>query len=660
MYTAFREGLRKGKRETTARRWFVMDKMKMETVDGIARNVEKLEELFPACATETRGADGALKKAIKFDVLRQLLSGEIADDSETYDFTWVGKKAALAEAYKPIRKTLRPCPEESRDWDSAQNLYIEGDNLEVLKLLQESYLGKIKAIYIDPPYNTGNDFIYKDNFRAKDDEYEKQAKLRDKEGNSVFKENNATNPRFHSDWCSMIYSRLLLARALLADDGVIFISIDDNEVFNLQNICNEVFGASNYSATFLWTKTNTPPALSYKCRKTVEYVLAYEKNWSTQKYFGSPLDGGDVPLLNSGNPTKRLLFPPNTIRFSYMDSGIIEAGRKDKDVVLHDISVPNGANLNAVELEGEFKWEQSTLDAEILRGACFIVKTDKFSIRFQRKLNDKSFKTPMNYLDVQLNKESGVGTNESATKELKELGMTGLFNYAKPISLIKKLLKAVCYDEPDCIVLDFFSGSAATAQAVMELNKEDGGARRFIMVQYPEVCDAKFEAFKQGYQNICEIGKERIRRAGDKIKKNDSLTTQNLDVGFRVFKVDSSNMNDVYYGVDDLTQDLIASTESSVKPDRSDLDLFFGCVLEWGLPLSLPYKAELIEGFAVHNYNDGDLFACFEEGISEKAIVEIARRNPLRVVFRDSCFNDVASKINLSEIFKRKSEAKRS
>lgn len=625
-----------------------MTKLKMQTPDLTLQNIEKIAELFPNCITETLDENGQPKRAVNFPMLKQMLSGEVLDGDEAYEFTWVGKKASIVEANRPIRKTLRPCIEESRNWDETENLYIEGDNLEVLKLLQESYLGKVKMIYIDPPYNTGNDFIYRDDFKQTAAEYDEESGVFDEDENRLFK-NTDSNGRFHSDWCSMIYPRLMLARNLLSDDGVIFISIDDNEQDNLKKICDEVFGASNFSATFIWTKTSTPPALSYKCRKTVEYILAYEKNLNNIKYFGAPLDGGDAPLLNAGNPKKTLLFPACSIHFNIIENGIIKAGAKERLFLDDDIIIENGINQNDVKMTGEFKWEQNTLFNEIKQGTYFLVKSDKFAIRFQRENITDSYKTPTNYLEIELNKKNGVGTNESADKELASLGLKQYFDYSKPYSLIQSITNMICKKEEQAIVLDFFSGSATTAHAVMQLNAEDGGNRKFIMVQLPEPCDEKSEAYKAGYKNICEIGKERIRRAGDKIKAE---TGADIDYGFRVFKVDDSNMNDIYYSVAELSQTTLASTLDNIKPDRSALDLLFGCLLDWGLPLSMPYKSEQLGGCTVHTYNEGDLLACFDMDIPEEALVELAKRQPLRAVFRDSCFADSPAKINVFEIFK--------
>lgn len=633
-----------------------MDKMRMESVDMTAQNIEKIGALFPNCITEMLDEEKSTpdkkvyKKAINFELLRQMLSSDVIEGDEAYEFTWVGKKAAIVEANKPIRKTLRPCKEDSVNWDTTENLYIEGDNLEVLKLLQESYLGKVKMIYIDPPYNTGSDsFVYADNFAMEVDEYETEAGLYDEDGNRLFKENNASNPRFHSDWLSMMYSRLMLARNLLADDGVIFISIDENEVDNLQKLCNEIFGEKNYAATFIWTKTSTPPALSYKCRKTVEYVLAYEKKWSPIKYFGAPLDGGDVPLLNTGNPKKTLLFPAGSIHFTFMDEGVVPAGVKDKVELLDELHVKNGRNENDVRFVGEFKWEQATLNEEVNNGTYFVIKTAKYSIRFQRQNLEDSFKTPTNFLNIELNKEAGVGTNESAVKELSELGLDRCFDYTKPYSLIETVANMVCKNDSEAIILDFFSGSGTTAQAVMNMNALDKGNRRFILVQLPEETDEKSVAKKMGFDTICEIGKERIRRAAKKISAEARNT---FDGGFRVFKLADSNMKDVFYAPAEYDQNLLSMLESNIKEDRTDLDLLFGCLLEWGLPLSMPYTSEEISGCTVHTYNDGDLIACFDDNIPDEVVKTIARRQPLRAVFRDASFDGSPAKINVTEVFK--------
>ena len=630
-----------------------MEKMRMESINNTQNNIDLIGKLFPNCITEARGKDGKLKKAINFDQLHQMLSTEIVEGEEAYEFTWVGKKASIVEANKPVRMTLRPCPEKSVNWDTTENIYIEGDNLNVLKLLQESYLGKIKMIYIDPPYNTGSDsFVYADNFSMEVDEYEEEIGLYDAEGNRLFKENSLSNPRFHSDWLSMMYSRLMLSRNLLSDDGVIFISIDENEVDNLQKICNEIFGEKNYAATFIWTKTATPPALSYKCRKTVEYVLAYEKNWNPTKYYGAPLDGGDAPLLNSGNPIKTLLFPAGSIHFTFMTDGTVSPGVKDKVELLDELHIKNGINENAVRFTGEFKWEQATLNGEVEKGTYFVVKSDKYSIRFQRSNLEESFKTPTNFLNIELNKQLGVGTNETAAKDLSDLGLEGCFDYTKPFSLIEAIANMVCKKDSEAIIMDFFSGSGTTAQAVMKMNAEDGGHRKFILVQLPEETDNDSNAKRKGFDTICDIGEERIRRAGSKIRDSYPMMEPKLDLGFRVFKLDDTNMKDVYYSAEEYKQTDLLKMLSNVKEDRTDIDLLFGCLLEWGLPLSLPYTSEQIDGCTVHTYNDGDLIACFDENVPDSVVKAIARRQPLRAVFRDSSFADSPAKINVGEIFK--------
>jgi len=637
------------------------EKMKFETPNLTAENVAKIAQIFPGVVTEGK---------VNFDLLRTMLGDEVYGD-EAYEFTWVGKRDAIAEAGRSIRKTLRPvvedettptgadstgkpyCSSGSKNWDTTENLYIEGDNLDVLKLLQESYLGNVKMIYIDPPYNTGNDFIYRDDFKQNRDEYEDEVGVYDEDGNRLFK-NTETNGRFHSDWCSMMYPRLVLARNLLHDEGVVFISIDENEVSAMQQICNEVFGSANYAATFIWTKTSTPPALAYKCRKTVEYVLAYEKRWTPQKYFGSMLDNGDAPLLNTGNPLKTLTFPKGSVRFNFIKNGTITAGKKEKVTLENDILVENGVNATPFGLTGHFKWGQDTLENEVSTGTYFLIKTDKFSIRFQRVGNNDAYKTPTNFMNIELNTSVGVGTNESAVKEIESLQLGMCFSYPKPSTLIEALCSMVCKFDTEALVLDFFSGSATTAHAVMQLNAEDGGNRKFIMVQLPEVCAEGTEAAKAGYKNICEIGKERIRRAGEKIKAEnaDKEGIENLDIGFRVLKLDDTNMNDVYYAPDNYTQELLFKTEDNIKSDRTDMDLLYGCLLDWGLPLSMPHTHEKIDGFTVHTYNNGDLIACFEKNISEKAIREIASRKPLRAVFRDEGFISSPQKINVFEIFK--------
>lgn len=591
-------------------------------MDMTAQNIEKIETLFPNCITETVGADGKLRKAINFDILRQMLSAEVVDGNEAYEFTWVGKKAAIVEANKPIRKTLRPCPEESVNWDTTENLYIEGDNLEVLKLLQESYLGAIKMIYIDPPYNTGNDFIYMDDFRVSVEEYEDGVGVYDEEGDRLFK-NTDTNGRFHSDWCSMMYSRLMLSRNLLSDEGAIFISIDDNEIANLTKICSEVFGEENHIATLIWQQRKGGGNDSRFVAVDHEYILVYAKN------------------LKSINSKWRVAQSEEYLtRY-----GEVEAdGRRYywDTLVRNGLQSPIPVTLptpEGDEITINSQWSQKRVEEGLLDG----------TVRFTQTASGWSLHHKVYMKDGQVLRSllTDYGNNRSAGQDITELFGNVVFDYSKPASLIQILMQ-LCTQEDD-IILDYFSGSATTAHAVMQQNSDDGGRRRFIMIQLPEECDSKSKGFEAGYKNMCEIGKARIKKAANEIKKHTDAV---IDIGFRVFKLDSTNMRDVYYSADDYNQGMLAMLESNIKDDRTDLDLLFGCLLEWGLPLSLPYSSETIDGCTVHTYNEGDLIACFDENISKNVVETIAKRQPLRAVFRDSSFPNSPAKINVGEIFK--------
>lgn len=512
-----------------------MDRLRMKWADLRKNNIEKIAQLFPQVITEVRDKSGKLKRAIDFELLKQELADEIVNgDEERYLFTWPGKREAILSSNTPTNKVLTPVIEESWDWDNTENLYIEGDNLEVLKLLQNSYSGKVKCIYIDPPYNTGKDFIFKDDFSMCTSQY--QMRTSQYNSDNTTGENEADG-RFHSDWLTMMYPRLKLARNLLRDDGVIFVSIDNNEVYNLQRMMNEIFGESNYIETFIWTKTSTPPSLSNKSRKTAEYILCYEKNVSNIKYFGGELENGDAPLLNTGNPVRVLMFPKSTIRFTFCQEGRIIAGKYDKVEVLNDFYIKEGVNDCEVLLKGEFKWSPEFLANEIEKGTYFIVKSSsRFSIRFQRVNCEGRYKAPTNMIEVELNKHNGVGTNESAVKELEALGMGRCFDYPKPLSLIKKIINMVVKEEKEAIILDFFSGSATTAHAVMDINAKDNGARKYIMVQKPELIPEDSIAYKAGFRNICNIGRERIRRSAKKLKEE---TGASIDYGFKVYRLEA-------------------------------------------------------------------------------------------------------------------------
>ena len=545
---------------------------------------------------------------------------------------WVGKKAAIVEANKPIRKTLRPCKEESVNWDNTENLYIEGDNLEVLKLLQESYLGKVKMIYIDPPYNTGNDFIYRDDFKQSAADYDEDSGVYDEDGNRMFK-NTDTNGRFHSDWCSMIYSRLLLARNLLTDDGVIFISIDDNEVKDLMSICDEVFGSLNFLATFTWQKKYGPANDAKGVSATHEYILLYGKN--ANQWAPGLLPRSDEQLKAYKNPDND---PRGVWRASDLSARTYSASCD------YIITGPTGIKFSPPPsrswIVNEEGYQRMLVDNRITFGA------DGTGRPMQKKFitEVKDGITPETWLP----REKG-GDNKIARYELKEIFPENLFDTPKPSKLIK-YLETIAGTKDTDIILDFFSGSATTAHAAMQQNAEDGEHRKFIMIQLPEPCDEKSEAYKAGYSNICEIGKERIRRAAKKIAEEHP--DAKFDGGFRVLKLDDTNMKDVYYAPADYEQNVLDLLESNIKEDRTDLDLLFGCLLEWGLPLSLPYQSEDIEGCTVHNYNDGDLIACFDENIPDSVIKTIAKRQPLRAVFRDSSFSGSPAKINVTQIFK--------
>lgn len=606
----------------------------MESMDIVAKNIDKIAELFPSCITEKVDDKGNLEKAIDFDVLRQILGDKVATGNEAYEFTWVGKNASRVEANTTTNKTLRPCIEESKDWDNTENLYIEGDNLEVLKLLQNSYFNKVKMIYIDPPYNTGNDFIYVDDFAQNIDEYEEAKGSFDEEGNRLFK-NTDTNGRFHSDWCSMIYPRLVLARNLLADDGVIFISIDDNEQENLKKICDEVFGEKNFIAQIIWERAYAPVNLKKHFSENHDYIICYAKDIDKAICNGLP---------RASEANDRYSNPDNDPRGIWKSDNLSVGPIVQSKI--YEIITPGGRKVLPPEgycwrLSKE-KFKEFVKDNRIWFG-----KDGNNVPSIKRFLTEvKQSITPMTIW-----KYSEVGHSQDAKQNLKKLfDGKSFFDYPKSVELIKRCIQL--YSNESSIILDFFSGSATTAHAVMQLNAEDGGKRKFIMVQLPEETDEKSEAFKAGYKNICEIGKERIRRAGEKIKEEAGLNGQDLDIGFRVLKLDSSNMKDIYYSADEYDQGMLENMQSNIKEDRTDLDLLFGCLVDWGLELDKPYTTKVINGHKVHIYNDGDLVACFEKDLDMKTIDEIAKLQALRVVFCDNSFIDSATKINVAEHFK--------
>lgn len=640
-----------------------MDKMKMETRDLTQENVEKLLALFPECATEVK-QHGKITRGVNFDVLQQLITPYKMEGDEAYEFTWVGKKAAFVEANRPIRKTLRPVPEKSKDWQKTENLYIEGDNLEALKLLREAYLGQVKMIYIDPPYNTGNDFIYNDSFKMSEEELTEGMGLFDEEGNKRFTENSVTNPRFHSDWCSMIYARLLVAKNLLAEDGLLFISIDDNEQYNLKKICDEVFGCDNFINQIAWVSNITGRQIAgYGVAKTWETVLVYGKNAmetssltvsikyakekmpDAYKGFSKEIHSDEHGEFTVGDTlyNHNRKFNEETRRnlvfsiFYNPQTGEIQTGNigEAKEGFVEIKPHPNGDGVHKYHA---WRWSKPKIQAESYN--LVVMKVNK-GYEIYTKIRDFNRTT---LKDIITNIKNG-------DSELRKLfGDKRYFDFPKSVDLLKTLLSST--EEKDSLVLDFFSGSATTAHAVMQMNAEDGGHRRFIMVQLPEKTDEKSEAKKAGFDTICDIGEERIRRAGEKIKEESPLTTKELDTGFRVFRVDDSNMKDVYYSADEVSQDALDGMISNIKEDRSALDLLFGCLVDWGIPLSKKCTSETVDGHTIYDYGEGDLLACFDTDISESVIEAMARKKPLRAVFRDGCFSGSQDKINVFEIFK--------
>lgn len=640
-------------------------KMRMESVDMTAQNIEKIGAMFPNCITETIDENGKPKKAINFELLKQMLADEVIDGDEAYEFTWVGKKAAIVEAHKPIRKTLRPCKEESKDWDKTENLYIEGDNLEVLKLLQESYLNKVKMIYIDPPYNTGKNYIYRNDFSVDSDEYDEKAGLIDEDGARLVS-NLIGSARYHSVWLSMMYQRLLLARNLLTDDGVLVCAIDENELFSLGMILKGIFGEGIYDHVCVSVVHNPRGQQGKNFSYTNEYaIFVFPK--AIKAIADKRINDEDVswsPLRNWGSESERAdaknCFYPVIVQ----NDKIIGFGDVSPDDYHPTQTVKDGDiyYVYPIDRQGiERKWRYARQTVESIWG---MLRPKKISGGYDIELG-KTFGVQKTIWD-----EKKYDANEYGSKIVSSLVPGGGFSFPKSLyTVYDSVYAATAYDK-EAIVMDFFSGSGTTAHAVMKLNAEDGGHRKFIMVQLPEDLneavsrpglDARLKSNieatisflnEQGYEpTICSIGEERIRKAGESIK-NDYPNVTLLDTGFRVLKLDDSNMTDVYYSADEYDQNMLSKLESNVKADRSDIDLLFGCLLEWGLPLSLPYKSEQIEGCTVHTYNDGDLIACFDKNISNNVIKTIAKRKPLRAVFRDSSFANSPAKINVTEIFK--------
>lgn len=600
-----------------------MDKLKMHTTNKADENFAKLAALFPNAVTETINENGEVVRAIDKDVLMQEISTTVVEGKdERYQFTWPDKKKAVLAANSPIAKTLRPCREESVDFDNTENLYIEGDNLDVLKLLQETYLGKVKMIYIDPPYNTGNDFVYNDDFAENTEDYLDRSGQFDEEGNRLVL-NTESNGRFHTDWLNMIYPRLKLAKDLLSDDGVIFISIDDNEQENLKKVCDEVFGAENFVFQITWRRTDNQPNIGSIAR-VKEYIICYAKSISSMTF-------GKLPLTDKAK---------NEYRYKDEKGLFRRAILLDKTRGRHQypITTKSGNVLNGPWMKTEEEFRR--LDRE---GLVYWTSGGDEQPYGKIYFDENKGQIPNDFWGIEF------GTNQRASLEVERLFNKRYFDFPKPVSLLSNLIRLGGKKED--IFLDFFSGSATTAHAVMQLNAEDGGNRKFIMVQLPEETDEKSEAYKTGYKNICEIGKERIRRAGAKIKEENPMTTAGLDTGFRVLKLDSTNMKDVYYNPDELTIETLMGTVDNIKEDRTPEDLLFQVMLDLGVLLSSKIEQTVIGGKTVYNVADGFLIACFDENVTEETITAVAKMKPYYFVMRDSSMASDSVAANFDQIF---------
>lgn len=623
-----------------------MDKLKMQSLDVVGSNIKKIQQLFPNCVTERLNKDGKPELAIDFEKLQAELSNEIiGEGEERYQFTWPDKRAANRLANTPTTMTLRPCREESVDFDHTQNLYIEGDNLDVLKALRETYLGKVKMIYIDPPYNTGNDFVYNDDFAQSRGDFEETSGLFDEEGNQtidLMQRNTESNGRFHTDWLNMIYPRLKVARDLLSEDGVIFISIDDNEVENLRKLCDEIFGEGNSLIPFIW---HLPRGINAGLiARSHEYILCYAKNILAIQRFNRLVDNVEYSIercnkkVDSRHPESIINFPAG-VPYEGKDqimSGIIEGSEKiqiNGEMVFKDGKLEKPVSLSA-------GWTMKSMIIDWLKGKEVYdtkgQKIESFFFKENGRLYSKKLLSTYSIKSVLQN----VPDTQKARIEMEELfGSQDIFSYPKTKELPKLFSKISC--SQDSIILDFFSGSATTAHAVMQLNAEDGGNRKFIMVQLPEKTDEKSEAYKAGYPNICEIGKERIRRAGKKIKEDnkDKEGIEKLDTGFRVLKLDSSNMEDVYYTPQEFTMQSLFN--ENVKADRTGEDLLFQVMLDLGIELSAKIETQQIAGKTVYLVDDNYLVACFDRDVTEAVVTEIAKLHPIYFVMRDaSAAND--------------------
>ena len=623
-----------------------MEKLKMHSPNLVAQNIEQLAALFPNCVTESQGKDGELKRAIDFDLLKQELSTHIVDGpQERYQLNWPGKREALLTANAPIAKTLRPCREDSVDFDTTKNLFIEGDNLDALKLLQEYYLGKVKMIYIDPPYNTGNDFVYEDDFAEDSASYFERSNQKDDEGRRL-NANTESNGRFHSDWLSMIFSRLKLARNLLRDDGVIFISIDDNEQSNLKRMCDEIFGEDNFISTIVWEKRYSPQNAVKWFSESHDFLVVYAKN--KQNWFPNLLERSDEMNARYKNPD-------NDPRGVWKPENSTAQGGHGTKAQFYELIAPNGKR-HTLPNGRCWLYTEPVLKTMIADNRIWFGADGNNVPAIKRFLSEVKQGTACQTIW----KYSDVGHSQDAKKEVKDLfPECAVFDTPKPTRLIKRILQ-VATDKND-IALDFFSGSATTADAVMQMNAEDGGNRQFILVQLPEPCGEKSEAAKAGYRTIAEISKERIRRAGKKILNGECHQGWRRDIGARVLKIDTSNMTDVYYNPDAIIQDDLFAQVDNIKADRTEEDLLFQVMLDWGVDLMAPILRQTIDGKTVFfvdadaEHKHGALVACFDKigGIDDAFIRQLAAFSPLRLVFRDAGFASDAVKINAEQLLKQ-------
>jgi len=601
----------------------------MQSPNLVDANIDKIAALFPNCITEDRDENGRLRRVVDFDQLRQELSANLVEGpQERYTLSWPGKNEAILTANAPIAKTLRPCEEESVDFENTRNLFIEGDNLDVLKLLQETYLNKVKLIYIDPPYNTGNDFIYEDDFAENAEAFLQRSNQKDDEGNRLTA-NTEANGRFHSDWLTMMYARIKLARNLLREDGVLFISIDDNEVHNLRKVCDEVFGEGRFIAAFVWkSRLNKDNRSTNGSSKDHEYLVCYGKQ-----------------VRGSLRDQAQYKNPDDDPRGPWASANMVGLATADRRPNLHYNLINPVTKINYGCPKMGWRYEPKTMNRLMAENR--ILWPGDPNGRPRRKAFSDEFESLYTGFSTIIGEK---WFTKDGTADIEELFGKRVMDFPKPTKLIAEILEQG--DLHNEIILDFFSGSATTAHAVMQLNAKDGGNRQFVMVQLPERCDEKSEAFKAGYKNIAEIGKERIRRAGKKIKEETPLISQNLDIGFRVLKVDTSNMKDVYYTPDELSQGNLELFKNHIKPDRSPEDLLFQVLIDWGLDLTNPITKKTIDGKTVFLVDGNALMACFDPGINEELVKKLATHKPLRVVFRDDAFGSDSVKINVEQIFK--------